>query len=230
MHKILLVDDTRHFLDLETSFLQRADCRILTASTGLEAVRVARADRPDLIVLDIEMPEMNGIQACRILKGDAATQAIPIVILTSMQMEDEARRAGADHFLRKPIDEPRFLAEVRKFLPIVERNDPRVPASLALATWRGGEPGEAQLVNLSRTGFYATTPAPPPVGARLEVSFTLPGGNPGKLISAEVLVVRVGADGAGFAARFFRISSGARLFVDEFVDKGIPSTRPAPVP
>jgi two-component system cell cycle response regulator len=124
MHKILLVDDMRHFLDLEATFLQRAECRVFTASTGVEAIRVAKAERPDLILLDIEMPEMNGIQACRILKSDPITQKIPVIVLTSMQMEDEARRAGADHFVRKPVDEPRFLNEVRRFIPIRERHDP----------------------------------------------------------------------------------------------------------
>ena len=118
MHKILLVDDMRHFLDLETTFLQRAECRLFTASTGLEAIRVAKAEKPDLIILDIEMPEMNGIQACRILKSDPLTQKTPIIVLTSMQMEDEARRAGAQHFLRKPIDEARFLSEIKKYLPM----------------------------------------------------------------------------------------------------------------
>ena len=110
MHKILLVDDMRSFLDLEATFLSRAECHLLTASTGLEAIRVARAEKPDLVVLDIEMPEMNGIQACRILKSDPSTQRIPIIMLTSMQMEEEARRAGAEHFMRKPIDEPRHTA------------------------------------------------------------------------------------------------------------------------
>jgi CheY-like chemotaxis protein len=226
MHKILLVDDMRNFLDLEASFLQRAECKILTAYTGLEAIRVARAEQPHLILLDIEMPEMNGIQACRILKTDPATQKIPIIILTSMQMEDEARRAGAEHFLRKPIDEPRFLSEVRKFLPIVERLETRVDIDSPVTYWRDGEPSQGRLLNLSRTGIFVGCDPPPPVGARLEVSFTLPKDFAGKLITAEAMVVRHSDGGkAGFGCRFFRISSGARLFIEEFLERSGP--RPA---
>ncbi len=220
IHKILLVDDMRSFLDLESSFLQRADCRILTAATGLEAIRVAKLEGPDLIILDIEMPEMNGIQACRILKADPATQRVPIIILTSMQMEDEARRAGAEHFLRKPIDEPRFLAEVKKFLPIVERAETRVSLDSPITYWRDGEPSYGRLLDLSRTGFFVGALEPQPVGARLEVSFTLPKDFSGKLITAEAMVVRhANGDAGGFGCRFFQISSGARLFIEEFLER-----------
>jgi len=220
MHKILLVDDMRSFLDLETTFLQRAECKLFTASTGLEAVRVARAEKPDLIILDIEMPEMNGIQACRILKADATTQKMPIIVLTSMQMEDEARRAGAEHYLRKPIDETRFLAEIKKFLPIHERADARVPIDVPISFWRDGEPSTGRLLNLSRSGLFIATEQVQPVGARVEISFSLPHDFSGKRITAEAMVVRAShGDPKGFGCRFFQISTGARLFIEEFLER-----------
>ncbi len=221
MHKILLVDDMRNFLDLEASFLLRAECVILTASTGLEAIRVAKAEQPHLILLDIEMPEMNGIQACRILKSDPSTQRIPVIMLTSMQMEEEAKRAGAEHFMRKPVDEPRFLTDIRKFLPnLVVRADERVELNTPVTFWRDGEAFDGRLLNLSRTGFFVACDDPQPVGARLEVSFSLPRDFSGKLITAEAIVVRP-SDTArrGFACRFFQISSGARLFIIEFLER-----------
>jgi CheY-like chemotaxis protein len=219
MHNILLVDDMRSFLDLEATFLSRAECRLLTASTGLEAIRLARAEKPDLVVLDIEMPEMNGIQACRILKSDPVTSRIPVIVLTSMQLEDEARRAGADHFLRKPIDEPTFLAEVKRFLPIVERAETRVGVDAPVTLGRDGKTFEARLVNLSMTGFYVESPVRHPIGARLEVSFSLPEGADGKLITGEALVVRHGDDPPGFGCRFRQVSAGARLVVEGWVDR-----------
>jgi CheY-like chemotaxis protein len=221
MHKILLVDDMRSFLDLETTFLQRAECRIFTASTGLEAVRLAKSERPDLIVLDLEMPEMNGIQACRILKSDPLTQKIPVIVLTSMQMEDEARRAGAEHFVRKPIDEPRFLSEVKKFLTILERADPRATLDEPISFWRDGEPAQGRMLNLSRTGFFVAAEEPQPVGARLEISFALPNDFSGRRITAEAMVVRQsgGSEPAGFGCRFFQIATGARNAVEEFLER-----------
>jgi CheY-like chemotaxis protein len=208
-----------NFLDLEATFLSRAECHLLTASTGLEAIRVARAEKPDLIVLDIEMPEMNGIQACRILKSEAVTSHIPVIVLTSMQMEDEARRAGANHFLRKPIDEPTFLAEVKRFLPIVERTETRVSLDAPVTLWRDGETFEVRLVNLSRTGFYVEASQRHPIGARLEVSFSLPEDPSGKLITGEALVVRLGDDPPGFGCRFRQVSMGARLVVEDWVER-----------
>ena len=219
MHTILLVDDMRSFLDLEATFLSRAECRILTASTGLEAIRVARTEKPDLIVLDIEMPEMNGIQACRILKSDPVTAHIFIVMLSSMKMEDEGRRAGADHFLRKPIDEPTFLAEVKRFLPIVERAETRVSVDSPITFWRDGETFEGRLRNLSRTGFYVAVSRIHPIGARLEVSFALPNDPEGKVVTGEALVVRHDDDPPGFGCRFRQVSSGARLVVADWVER-----------
>ncbi len=219
MHKILLVDDMRSFLDLEATFLSRAECRLLTASTGLEAIRVARIEKPDLVVLDIEMPEMNGIQACRILKSDSVTSRIPVIVLSSMQMEDEARRAGASHFLRKPIDEPTFLAEVKKFLPIVERAETRVAVEAPVTLRGDGEPYEARLVNLSTTGFYVATGRRHPIGARLDVSFSLPRDPAVQPVAGEALVVWHGDDPPGFGCRFRQVSSTARLVVGDWVER-----------
>ena len=219
MHTILLVDDMRSFLDLEATVLSRADCRILTASTGLEAIRVARTEKPDLIVLDIEMPEMNGIQACRILKSDPVTAHIAVVMLSSMKMEDEGRRAGADEFLRKPIDEPTFLSEVKRFLPIVERAETRVAVDSPITFWRDGETFEGRLRNLSRTGFYVAVPRIHPIGARLEVSFALPNDPEGQVVTGEALVVRHDDDPPGFGCRFRQVSSGARLVVEDWVER-----------
>ena len=219
MHKILLVDDMRSFLDLEATFLSRAECLLLTASTGLEAIRVARAERPDLVVLDIEMPEMNGIQACRILRSDAVTSSIPVIVLTSMQMEDEARRAGASHFLRKPIDEPTFLAEVKRFLPIVERAESRVAADAPVALTRDGEALQARLVNVSRTGFYVAAQARPAIGARYDVSFALPREAGAAEVTGVALVVRHGDDPPGFGCRFRKVSGGTRAAFEEWVER-----------
>ena len=218
MHKILLVDDMRSFLDLEATFLSRAECRLLTASTGLEAIRVARTEKPDLVVLDIEMPEMNGIQACRILRSDAATSSVPVIVLTSMQMEDEARRAGASHFLRKPIDEPTFLAEVKRFLPIVERAETRVAADALVALSRDGKPLETRLVNLSKTGFYVAAGTRPPIGARFDVAFTLPSDPEGTRVAGVALVVRHGEDPPGFGCRFRQVSGATRSAFEEWVE------------
>ena len=118
MHKILLVDDMRSFLDLEATFLSRADCRILTASTGLEAIRVARTEKPDLIVLDIEMPEMDGIAFARALRAGGAWAEVPLIALSARAEPADVARgrdAGFTDYIAK-YDREGLLQSLRDCL------------------------------------------------------------------------------------------------------------------
>ena len=114
MTKILLVDDMRNFLDLEISFLRRADCKIITAKDGLEALKLAKAEIPNIVLLDLEMPRMNGVQCCRFLKADPALKKVPVVIVTALDKKAECIKAGADDFVKKPINEEAFIREIKK--------------------------------------------------------------------------------------------------------------------
>jgi c-di-GMP-binding flagellar brake protein YcgR len=135
-------------------------------------------------------------------------------------MEGEARRAGADHYLRKPIDEPRFLDEIRKFVPIRDRLETRVPLDAPITIWRDGEPSSGRVTNLSKGGIFVSGGVAQPVGGRLEISFQLPNDFSGKVITAEVMVVRVSeSEPQGFACRFFQISAASRLSIEEFVER-----------
>ena len=118
MHTILLVDDMRSFLDLEATFLSRADCRILTASTGLEAIRVARTEKPDLIVLDIEMPEMNGFEFAEAVRRHPKLRQLPILALSSMCTPasiERGRQAGFDDYIAK-FDRPGLIAALKEVM------------------------------------------------------------------------------------------------------------------
>ena len=83
-----------------------------TAVNGREAVRSVRAERPDLVVLDVMMPEMNGFDVAAVLKNDPATMDIPIVILSIVQDRDRGYRLGVDRYLTKPIDTDLLFREV----------------------------------------------------------------------------------------------------------------------
>jgi len=107
---ILLVDDCTEQRDLYEVVLS-ADFKILTAGRGAEAIAIAQIYHPDVIVLDIDMPEMDGFETCRRLKADPATAAIPVVMLTAHDHSHNAGRAvGAVTVLEKPCSETR-LAE-----------------------------------------------------------------------------------------------------------------------
>ena len=112
--KILLVDDSRTILMME-KFILRNDPYILsTATDGEEAVRKAASEQPDLILLDVVMPRMGGFEAYRRIRENAATAAIPIIMVTT-RTEAETIEAGTD-YVTKPINSVELLAKVRSLL------------------------------------------------------------------------------------------------------------------
>jgi signal transduction histidine kinase/ActR/RegA family two-component response regulator len=117
---LLLVDDIRPNRDLLRHFFRECPFTFLEAGDGAEAVAIARRENPDLIIMDLRMPGMDGIEATRILKADPRTRALPVIILTaSTTKADEGPvwESGADGFLRKPISRIRLAAEIARFLP-----------------------------------------------------------------------------------------------------------------
>jgi CheY-like chemotaxis protein len=115
---ILVVDDTDWNRDLLVQLLED-DYEILQAVDGAEGVRMTEENHPDLILMDLGMPVMDGWEATRRIKANDAVKQIPIIAVTSHAMvgdEIEARKAGCDDYLPKPIDEDALLVKIKKFL------------------------------------------------------------------------------------------------------------------
>jgi len=105
--RILIVEDNALNLELATEVLGAHGYTVLQARTAEEGLRLARSNRPDLILLDVRLPGMDGLAAVRTLKEDVRTSAIPTVAMTAQAMtgdEAEARLAGFDAYVTKPID------------------------------------------------------------------------------------------------------------------------------
>ena len=190
MTKILLVDDIRNFLDLEISFLKRADCRIFTASTGAEALKLAKQERPDIILLDLVMPEMGGIETTRILKADPELKKIPVIIVTSTNKRKESLNAGADDFVQKPINERSLLNEIKKFVTIKEREEERVPIGLEVKYRYMGIDRVNYSRDISTKGIFLITEKPVPIGVELDVEFELPENGKSSRFKTKAAVVR----------------------------------------
>lgn len=218
MQKILLVDDMKNFLDLEKSFLKRAECKIYTAKTGLEAIKVAKTELPDIIMLDIEMPEMNGIEATRILKNDPQTKEIPIVIVTSLDnMEEKAKIAGCDSFYKKPIDEDTFLGVIQSFIELKIRKFPRVPLNVPVRIKENSSLFQGEIENISLNGVYLKSDYKPFLGSLIELNFSIPIDGEEKQITTLAYVVR--QDKEGFGCAFFDLSTGAEIYIKEYIEK-----------
>jgi CheY-like chemotaxis protein len=110
--RILIVDDDEDILLIVQTILANAGYSVLVARNGREGVDLALESRPDLILLDVMMPEMNGFDVAAVLKNDPATMEIPIVILSIVQDRDRGFRLGVDRYLTKPIDTDVLFKEV----------------------------------------------------------------------------------------------------------------------
>lgn len=117
--KILVVDDSPSQLRMTSAALEGQNFNIITAVDGEDALQRVSADSPDLVVLDVVMPKIDGFQVCRKMKSSASMQHIPVIILSSKnQKVDEfwGKKQGADMYLTKPFDNEQLLAAVKKHL------------------------------------------------------------------------------------------------------------------
>ena len=117
--KILVVDDELDMLMAIKLRLETSGYEVITATDGLEGLNVARKDKPDLIVLDIMLPKMNGFKVARFLKFDESYKHIQILMLTALSAEDDRNtgaETGADAYLTKPFDAEQLLSTIRSLL------------------------------------------------------------------------------------------------------------------
>src|SRR5438105_105452 len=116
---VLVADDDADILGLVAFRLERSGFVVVTAEDGEEALRVARERRPDLCVLDVMMPKLNGYEVTRRLRADEATTRIPVMLLTARVQEADVARgfeAGADDYVKKPFSPQELRARVQAIL------------------------------------------------------------------------------------------------------------------
>lgn len=119
MSRILIVEDNEMNRDMLSRRLERSGYQVITATNGRHGVSVAQAQSPDLILMDMSLPEMDGWEAARWLKSDHATQQIPVIALTAHAMLSDKQRAleaGCDDYETKPVEFPRLLAKIQTML------------------------------------------------------------------------------------------------------------------
>lgn len=118
--RILVVEDQEDNIRILRDHLTSAGFEMIEALDGEEGVRVAETERPDLILMDIQLPLLDGYEATRRIKAIPALRPIPIIVVTSYALsgdEDKAREAGCDAYVAKPYSPRQLLAKVREFLP-----------------------------------------------------------------------------------------------------------------
>jgi len=115
MARVLIIEDNATNMTLAMFLLQSAGHTVLSARDAEAGLTLARSERPDLILLDIQLPGMDGLEATSVLKRDPATRAIPVIAMTALAMkgdEERIRAAGCDGYIAKPMRYQEFLATI----------------------------------------------------------------------------------------------------------------------
>ncbi len=136
--RILVVDDTPGNVKLLADLLTYKGYEVVTAASGAEALEEVKTGQPDLVLLDILMPGMDGYEVCRAIRKNPATEILPVIMVTSLDPAEErinGLEAGADDFLAKPVDEHELLVRVRSLLRIKELYDTVQVQSAQLSEW-----------------------------------------------------------------------------------------------
>jgi len=116
---VLLVEDNEDNLIVYRTILDHVGYRVIEARDGEEGVARARADQPDLILMDVSLPKMDGWEATRRIKADEGTRRIPIIAVTAHALDDDREKAtqvGCDGYLAKPVAPRRVVEEVERFI------------------------------------------------------------------------------------------------------------------
>ena len=229
--KILLVDDTKLVLELEKSFLKLSHVEVLTAMNGVEALELIRKNPPDLIFMDMNMPEMDGVACCTELKADPFLCSIPVIMLTTAGREgdrERAKQAGCDDFLTKPIDRREFLEKARQFTDAVDRRDLRIPCQFPAIFLLGQSPIGVQVLDIGDGGVFLASHEPVRLDTLVRLALYLPETKP-FLRELTGRVAWLNEDGnrvnptlpPGFGLEFLDLEESERSALKHLVDRGM---------
>jgi CheY-like chemotaxis protein len=218
---VLIADDLKFFLEIEKSYLVRGGFEVLAVESGEKAVELAASQHPHLILLDLEMPGMDGAAACAKIRQDPSMAATPIIIMSasgSQKVRERCLKAGCTEFVIKPENPEDLLGIVARVLTVKQRDTERITVVFNVT----GTTGEHEVVgrarNLSATGLLLETNTPLQVGAALELKFFLPKTKSSLEVKGEAVRVIKGADGTlEVGIRFIDLSQTDQEQLQEYL-------------
>jgi uncharacterized protein (TIGR02266 family) len=233
--KILVVDDAPMFREIETIFLGRAG-RILTACDGTDAFAIAQRERPDLVVTDLSMREMDGDELCRKIRHDPDLRRLPVIVVTSGSSPEEherAVRAGADGVISKPLCRVTMLQVVQQFLRVSARSFERVAFETEVRLSCGGTDVWGWSRNVSRGGMFVELETVPEPDTEFELEFTVPETSIVVQPTARVVWRRLSGDQSqrsGMGLQFLKLDRDAERWLEQYVyERGARTDSPAPL-
>ncbi len=176
-YRLLLVDDVRLMRGIAKNYFNQSEFQISTARGGQEALRMARAIRPHLIIVDAEMPEMDGVQCCRRIKNDPDLFTTPIILLTDSSKEkiEYGWSSGCDGLLARPIGRRELLTAARQYVALANRAAPRIDRNILVRYSLDGAGEQHDYAhNLGTGGLFLASERTFRAGDEFEIDFLIP--------------------------------------------------------
>lgn len=229
MTKALLVDDVKLFLELEKTLLKNRGMEIFTATSGKEAIEIHRREKVNVILCDLNMPDLSGLDVCRLIRNDEALKTVSIIMVTTKGSDEDIAKcmsAGANDVISKPINRVELLKKVFKYTNISFRSDTRLLVRLqAQGTTERSEIFAGMTRNISSTGFLLETAQKFSIGDTATFSISFPGfsakipvkGEIAREMDLESERSYSGVKMTFYGVRFTEVSSELRNYIDYFV-------------
>lgn len=221
VRKILIVDDLKPFVEQEKNILMRSDFKIYTANSGKAALELHSTEKMDLILIDLDMPEMNGDELCSIIREEKSSKRVSLIMVCNNRKEslDRVAKCGANSFITKPISAPKLIETVTRYLEVAPRMTFRV---LVKATVKGSfknEPFFGTTSNISVAGILLETEKTLAKGDTISCSFFIPDSDR-ILIEGEVArVVKKDATTYQYGVKFINIDTASRAAIEKYIEK-----------
>lgn len=223
--KILLIDEIALLKEMESSFLKRIKFQILLAENGSVAIQKAITEKPDLIILDTTMPQIDGLTCGQRIRDQLEAKKIPILLIASEQEMLPCRQAGFHDFIEKPVTQENIIKAISKFLTVKNRRSHRIPLSRKVKCLKKGQSSlELYSKNVSRDGIFLKSKDPLPKESIIEMNFALKSRGCG-LIHAIGKVVRTVDDQkdshliAGMGVHFKRINERDQRDIGNYIER-----------
>ncbi len=227
--KILLVDDVDFFRDVMCDYFKRTPATIITACSGEEALNVAMRECPDLIYMDVGMPDMNGIETCQKIKNHPSLKKIPVLLIFTPDRDatiKDVEASGCDGYLAKPFGREEFLNLGHRHLFNIERRERRVPCQMTVDFVINGKSYQGRGIDISMHGIYVEFRDEIPPNKRVKASFLLPTISSEKIeVSGRIAWVNQGFPrqnmslAQGFGIEFQSIDMASVDIVKAFLEK-----------
>lgn len=225
LKKVLLVDDVKSIVEREKTLLDRDIFQVFVATSGPEAIDIHKREKVDIIVMDLNMPQMSGDVACKIIREDQDLKKVSIILATMVNSQEELDRctsSGANACIKKPVDRDELVGKMSSLLGIPSRQAIRILVRVKVEGKVGNDFFIANTVDVSVSGMLFECDKSLHIGDMLEASFFLPGSSGYNRVVARGEIMRE-APGSGenrkFGVKFVEFKEGSSEMVAEFIQK-----------